>query len=491
MRARAIFGFLPAVLAAVLAAGPFTSSAFAQLDPASLTSADGRFTVLAGRSNVLQDAGLTSLTAQDIQIIIENEAAGNPRVLTSLADDPEARKAVLENLKQALAVASEARRTGFAADESIKMQLALAREEELALAYDDNLKAKAGSIGGQNAPFNYIADKDVEAFFGSPANKKKYAEDQETFLKFIDRQQIKVGAAAPAMSEEQKQFALAQWKKVTYGALKARELHLDDKKVDLLAKLQQVLILARLFSKEKLKAELTPTGDEIKAYMTANARFSKEPMRARAEAILAKLGAGSDFAALANEFSEDPGNKDQTGKSLGGLYDWNNRDVYVKEFSDAAWALNAGQTSRIVETQFGYHILKLEDKRVQKDPGSKDEEQIKVRHILISTMYKEEPGPDPAGGKTVQIEAPMVTMEEGARKELGKQKQARVIEGILARNPITLPDDFHIVAPAETGAGPAAAKTASATKKAPAAAKKAAARKSVKKGKARYSKKKP
>jgi parvulin-like peptidyl-prolyl isomerase len=210
-------------------------------------------------------------------------------------------------------------------------------------------------------------------------------------------------------------------------------------------------------------------------------------MRARAEAILAKVSAGSDFAALANELSEDPGNKDETGKGRGGLYDWRDRAGYVKEFSDAAWALNAGQTSRIVETQFGYHIIKLEGKRIQKDERGKDEEQIKVRHILISTMYKQEPGPGAAGNAVV--EAPMITMEEGARKELTDQKKASVLAGIVARNPIALPEDFQINAPAETGTGHAAVKPGA--KKAPATAKKAAARKSVKKGKARYSKKKP
>ncbi len=486
MRTRAIFGFLPAVLAAVLVTGPFINSVSAQLNLAPLASADGRFVILTHRSDVLQDEGLTALTAEEVQMIVETEAVGNPRALAGLAADREARKTVLENLRQALAVAGEARRTGFAADESIKMHLALARDEELALAYDENLKAKTGGTVEQSAPYSQIADKDVEAFFGSPANKAKYAEAQETFLKFIKLEQIRRGAAE--MSDEQKQLVLAQWKKVTYGSVKARQLHLDNKKIGLLVKLQQALILARLYSKEKLKDALTPTADEIKAFMAANARFSKEPMRARAEAILAKVNSGSDFAALANEFSEDPGNKNETGKGNGGLYDWSIRDRYVKEFSDAAWALNAGQNSQIVETQFGYHIIKLEDKRVQKGEDGKDEEQIKVRHILISTMYKEKP----AAGETIRIEAPMVSMEEGAKQELAKQKQAKVLEGILLRNPIAMPADFNITVPAETASVTGA--TGAATKKAPAVNKKtpaAGTRKSAKKGKARYSKKKP
>jgi hypothetical protein len=483
---RAILGALLAVLV--------TGAASAQLNPASLTSADGRFVVLSDRGDVLQDAGLTRLTAEEVQILIESEAADNPRALESLAGDPEARKSVLENLLKVLAIASEARKTGFTADESVKMQLTLAREEQLAFAYDDYVKAKAGSIGGQAPPLRYIADKNVEAFFGSPANKAKYAVEQEKFLKFIALPQGKTGVPAD-IGDEQKQYILGQWKKITYGAVKARELHLDNKRVDLLTKLQQAMIVARLFSMEKLKDVLALTDDEVKAYMATNARFSKEPMRARAEAILAKLGAGSDFAALANEFSEDPGNKDpETGKGNEGLYDWNRRDSYVKEFSDAAWALNAGQASQIVETQFGYHIIKLEDKRVQKDKDGNDEEQIKVRHILISTMYKEEPKPDSAGGRTVRVETSPITMEEGARKELAAQKQEKVLAGIIARNPIGLPSDFHVDVPAETVGGSGEVKAIVETPPAKkAAAKKAPAvkaQKSTKKGKAGYTKKK-
>lgn len=386
--------------------------------------------------------GLTSLSADDVKMVIEGEAKDNPRALASLSTDPESRKKVLDNLKQALAVASEARKTGFADQPEIKTQLQLAEQEILATAYDDKLKADSGKPDDPGPPFGYIEDKDVDAFFAAPENKAKYDGELDKFMAFVQDMQKKSNAPQE-MTDEQKTFVTGQWKKVTYGAVKARELNLVTRKVELQYKLQQALILARAYSQDKLKDQLTPTDDEIKAYIASNPKFDKTAKRAKAEEVLAKVKAGEDFASLANQYSEDPSNKDpKTGTPKGGSLgdDYKPRASYVKEFSDAAWALEPGHTSEIVETQFGFHIIKLEGKRTEKGKDGKDEEQIKASHILISTMYQDDSNP---------MMPPMMTMEDAAKQELGKQKQKDVLDGILARNPITLPEDFTVDAPPE------------------------------------------
>jgi parvulin-like peptidyl-prolyl isomerase len=403
-------------------------------------TAKAEYVVLKDRRDVLQEVSLTKLSAEDVQMIIQEEARNNPMALTALAGDPKQRKKVLDNLREALAVASEAVRKGFADEEPVKIQLELARREILASAYDDKLKADAGKPNDPGPPYNYIEDKVVNAFFADPANKAGYDQELEKFLGYA-RDVQKKSNVAQETADEQKQFIISQWKKVTYGAVKAKEMDLVDRKTELLYKLQQSILLARAYTQEKLKDQMTPADDEIKAYIAANPKFSKEPQRAKAEEVLAKVKAGGDFTALANEYTEDPGNKDmRTGKSQGGLYDWKSRDSYVKEFSDAAWALEAGQTSDIVETQFGYHIIKLEGKRREKGSG---EEQIKVRHILISTMYK---------GQSDSA-MPAVSLEDGAKQELAQQKQKKVLDDIMARNPIDLPADFTVDAPEGYGPG--------------------------------------
>ena len=82
----------------------------------------------------------------------------------------------------------------------------------------------------------------------------------------------------------------------------------------------------------------------------------KAAARKQAEAVLAKAKGGADFAALAKEFS-----KDSTAANGGDLGSFG-RGVMTPPFEVAAFALEPGQVSGIVETQFGLHIIKLEEK---------------------------------------------------------------------------------------------------------------------------------
>ena len=78
----------------------------------------------------------------------------------------------------------------------------------------------------------------------------------------------------------------------------------------------------------------------------------------KANELLEKINAGEDFAALAKEHSTDPG----SGKQ-GGDLGWFEAGRMVKEFSDATFAANAGDVVGPVETRFGFHIIKVHEKR--------------------------------------------------------------------------------------------------------------------------------
>jgi peptidyl-prolyl cis-trans isomerase C len=77
-----------------------------------------------------------------------------------------------------------------------------------------------------------------------------------------------------------------------------------------------------------------------------------------AKAILADLKKGGDFATIAKEKSKDPGSK-ENGGDLG----YFTKDQMVPEFAEVAFKLDKGQLSDPVKTQFGWHVLKIEDKR--------------------------------------------------------------------------------------------------------------------------------
>lgn len=111
-------------------------------------------------------------------------------------------------------------------------------------------------------------------------------------------------------------------------------------------------------------------------------KYNQEAKK-KAEKILKEvLKSGADFAALAKEYSEDPGSKER-----GGDLGWFGKGVMVPEFEEAAFNLKKGEmTKELVQTQFGYHLIKKIDER----KNEKGEDEILASHILIRTKSEEE-----------------------------------------------------------------------------------------------------
>ncbi|HEU4952282.1 MAG TPA: peptidyl-prolyl cis-trans isomerase [Holophagaceae bacterium] len=95
----------------------------------------------------------------------------------------------------------------------------------------------------------------------------------------------------------------------------------------------------------------------------------------KAQDLRAKLVKGLDFAKAAEEFSQDP-----SAKGRGGDLGWFDASKMVKEFSDAAFKLKKGEISEPVKTQFGYHLIQLEDtKPAQVKPFEEVKAQLKAQ----------------------------------------------------------------------------------------------------------------
>lgn len=87
----------------------------------------------------------------------------------------------------------------------------------------------------------------------------------------------------------------------------------------------------------------------------------------KVKAVIVRLKKGEDFAKVAAEVTEDP-----SGKANGGDLGYFTKEQMVPEFSDAAFKLETGQISEPVKTQFGWHVIKVEDKRTKQAPKFED-----------------------------------------------------------------------------------------------------------------------
>jgi parvulin-like peptidyl-prolyl isomerase len=100
----------------------------------------------------------------------------------------------------------------------------------------------------------------------------------------------------------------------------------------------------------------------------------KVEIRKKMEEILAKAKSGEDFGELARQYSEDPGSKEN-----GGLYENFGRGRMVKPFEEAAFSVPVGEISPIVETEFGYHVIKVVDRKKETRPLEEARPELEAR----------------------------------------------------------------------------------------------------------------
>jgi hypothetical protein len=357
----------------------------------------------------------------------------NPMALKQLSENPEMKKKVVENLKQTLAIASQARKEGFANRPQAKEDLEAIRMEITAATYDRVKNKDKGPM----PQFGYISADDVNAYYQQPGK-------EDEFKTFIGKQieEAKKSGRLPSdrePTEEQLSSARERYAKMRIYEKEAKEKGAElgadfNRKVDLQVKLQQAQYLAREYADEVLKKKVEITDADVQNYLAQNPQFdTKKEKRAQAEQILTRINAGEDFAKLAKEFSEDPGSKDK-----GGLYENVRKGQFVPEFEAAALALEPGQVAQqLVETKYGFHIIKLEKKGTAEGGNAEQTPVFDARHILISTMVTDPENPT----------SPPQPVEDQIRAKLEEERQKQVLDEIVKNNPIEIPEDFQVPEP--------------------------------------------
>jgi parvulin-like peptidyl-prolyl isomerase len=349
-----------------------------------------------------------------------------PAELQNLASNPEERKKWIEEFRKILAVGQVAEQEGYLTRPKYRASIELDIENELARAY------------AKRHP-EPVTREEIAAF---------HKENPGSFDKFVQD----VGDARfQTASQAQKESIKNAFGEIKVKARKARQDRLDqDPAIQLRLLRAKYETLAALYS-EDLRASIeksvtdqaigeyyknhAPGGefDEVRARHilisptdrhgrddghghdeeTPAKPVSREEASAKAESILQRVRGGADFAELARENSDDPGSK-----TKGGDLGYFARGQNVAAFDATAFSLAAGQVSGIVETEFGFHIIKVEDRR------------------------------------TPALDA---KMQQTITNKLRKEQLEAAIDRIAARGRVRIPGDFTISPGAAVESAPAQA----------------------------------
>jgi peptidyl-prolyl cis-trans isomerase D len=223
-------------------------------------------------------------------------------------------------------------------ESQVKSDMELNRLQALitgGVTVSDNAVREAYRVQGTKVKFDYAVisadelrktvnpvDSELQAFFKQSAAKYATAIPEARKIQYVAFDPSNLPGGKPQVSDADVQ--------AYYNA------HQDQYQVKEQVKVRHILIAV-------------PSGADGKTDAAA---------KAKAEDLLKQIKSGGNFADLASKNSDDPGSKVQ-----GGELGWLDRGKTVPEFDKAAFTLSPGQTSDVIKTQFGYHILQVEEKK--------------------------------------------------------------------------------------------------------------------------------
>lgn len=343
-------------------------------------------------------AKTVKLTPHDMEVIFQELLP--PQKQQQIAASPEERKKLVAEIKKLLAVAQVAEQEGYAQRPEVQSQLSFQQDIALNNAYRKKL------------PDSKVSDEEIAAYH------QAHPKDFDDFLQSNPRFQQQ--AQGPQREELKKQFG--EFKVIAERARKEGLEREDIVRLQMLLDRSQALAGAYLSELQKNADKLVSDADVDQYYKEhpsdldevrvrhilistqpkeeaepeADAKdgkdskdkkpaeapktLTKEEARKKSQELLERVRKGEDFAKLAKENSDDSGSKDK-----GGEYDFFGHGKMVPEFEKAAFALKPGEISDLVETQFGFHIIKLEERRTAAAPSADE----KVKQQIVDKLKQE------------------------------------------------------------------------------------------------------
>jgi peptidyl-prolyl cis-trans isomerase D len=194
-----------------------------------------------------------------------------------------------------------------------------------------------------------VADTELDTEFRLRNEKVKLQVVALTADAFTDRVTATDQEIAAHYEARKAEYRVGEQRKIRYLLIDRDQLHA-----------QTVVPAADVQREYNLQIANFQTPEQIRArhILLNTAGKDEAAVRTQADQLLAQIRGGADFAQLAMKFSED-----EASKANGGDLDFFARGRMVPEFENAAFALEPGQVSDLVRTQYGFHIIKVEEKR--------------------------------------------------------------------------------------------------------------------------------
>ncbi len=133
--------------------------------------------------------------------------------------------------------------------------------------------------------------------------------------------------------------------------------------------------VARESNNDAAVREVYAEASKAQAEQEVKARHILVETEAQARAALKRVRSGEDFAKVADQVSKDPG-------SRGGELGWFTKDRMVPEFADAAFKMQPNQISEPVKSQFGWHVIKVEERREKPFPKLEEVREQVERFVI-------------------------------------------------------------------------------------------------------------
>lgn len=326
-----------------------------------------------GAGNDVAKIGDVKITQQQFQQTLREQ---QERLRTQLGsqfdpkmlDNPDARKAILDDLiNQRLLLVEASKNHMFASDDAVRQMIgsvdafkvdgkfsseryeAALRAQgmspqgfEAQLRQDLTLQQLAGAIGQSGLVSRSVSDR----LLALQTEKREIAEYRLNLDSYVDKVKLADDAAKKFYDENGKQFQTPEMAKAEYVVLSMETIGAQ------LAVSDAEIKAAYDSRKDRFQQ---PEERRASHILIASEKLGKDKAKAKAEELLAEIRkTPANFADLAKKNSDDPGSA-----SKGGDLGFFGRGMMVKPFEDSAFSLKEGEISGVVESDFGFHIIKV------------------------------------------------------------------------------------------------------------------------------------